>query len=140
MILGATFRAFALDEAIRQKHLFFRVEELFDRLDFDQLIAPQRPINVLRQLVVLDPVGRMPVVESDMEAVEIGFAPGRNVGNELLRRLADFFSGNHDRRAMGIVGADEMHLLPKHALEAHPDVSLGVLHDVANMEIGVGVG
>jgi hypothetical protein len=33
-----------------------------------------------------------------------------------------------------VVGADEMHLVPLHALEAHPDVGLDVLHDVADVE------
>ncbi len=40
---------------------------------------------------------------------------------------------------MGIVGADEVHLVPLHALEAHPDVGLDVLHDVTDVERAVGV-
>ena len=45
----------------------------------------------------------------------------------------------HDRRAVRVVGADEMHLVPLHALEPHPDVGLDVLHDVADVERAVGV-
>jgi len=31
-------------------------------------------------------------------------------------------------------GADEMHFVSLHPLEAHPDVGLDVLHDVADVE------
>jgi hypothetical protein len=41
---------------------------------------------------------------------------------------------------MGIVGPDEMHLVALHPLEAHPDVSLDVLHQVAEVDRPVGVG
>ena len=41
---------------------------------------------------------------------------------------------------MRIVGADEVHLMPLHALETNPDVGLDVFHDVADMERTVGVG
>ena len=58
---------------------------------------------------------------------------------KLLRRLAGLLGGDHDRRAVRVVGADEVHLVPLHALEAHPDVGLDVLHDVADVERAVGV-
>ena len=54
--------------------------------------------------------------------------------------LPGFLRGEHDRRAVRVVGADEMHLVALHALEAHPDVGLDVLHDVADVERPVGVG
>ena len=41
---------------------------------------------------------------------------------------------------MRVVGADEVHLVALHALEAHPDVGLDVLHHVADVERRVGVG
>ncbi len=66
--------------------------------------------------------------------------PRCDVGDELLGRLARLFRRQHDRRAVRVVGADEMHLVALHALEAHPDVGLDVLHDVADVERPVGVG
>jgi hypothetical protein len=33
-----------------------------------------------------------------------------------------------------------MHLVPLHALETHPDVGLDVFHDVADVEMAIGVG
>ena len=95
---------------------------------------------LLRQFVVLGPVGRVPVVEADVKAVEIGLAAGGDLGHEGLRRLARLLGRDHDRRAVGIVGADEVHLVALHALEAHPDVGLDVLHHVADVERRVGVG
>ena len=38
-----------------------------------------------------------------------------------------------------VVGADEVHFVPLHPLEAHPDVGLDVLHDVADVERAVRV-
>jgi hypothetical protein len=89
--------------------------------------------------MVFRSVGGMPVVKGDMEPVQVGLAAGGDVGHELLRRLAGLFGGNHDRRAVRIVGADEVHRVPLHALEPHPDVGLDVFHDVADVEIAVGV-
>jgi hypothetical protein len=40
----------------------------------------------------------------------------------------------HDRGAVGVVGADEVDLVSLQALEAHPDVGLHVLHEVADVK------
>src|SRR5678816_4673298 len=82
----------------------------------------------------------MPVVELDVKTVEITFAVGGDFADELLRRFASFLGGDHDWCAMRIVGADEVHLVPLHTLEAHPDIGLDVLHDVPDMERAIGVG
>jgi hypothetical protein len=71
--------------------------------------------------------------------------PAAMLGHEFLRRHAFLLGGDHDRGAVGIVGADEVHhaLLPVvllHSLEADPDVGLDVFHHVADVEGGVGVG
>jgi hypothetical protein len=39
-----------------------------------------------------------------------------------------------------VVGTNKIHLVALHTLKTHPNVSLDVLHDVAEMEIAVGVG
>jgi hypothetical protein len=75
-----------------------------------------------------------PVVEGDVEAVQVLLAAGGDVGHELLRRDAGLFGGDHDRRAVGVVGAHEVHLIALHSLEPHPDVGLDVFHDVADVE------
>jgi hypothetical protein len=95
---------------------------------------------MLRQFVVLGRVGAVPVVERDVEAVEVRLAAGGDLRHEGLRREPGLLGGDHDRRAVGVVGADEVHLVPAHALEPHPGVGLDVLHHVADVEGGVGVG
>jgi len=82
----------------------------------------------------------MPVVEADVEAVEIPLAPLRDLGDKFLGRLSRFLRREHDRCAVRVVGADEMHFVPLHALESHPDIGLDVLHDVADVERAVRVG
>ena len=59
--------------------------------------------------------------------------------DERIRRDAFGLRLEHDRRAVSIVRAHEVHLVALHALEAHPDVGLDVLHDVADVERAVGV-
>ena len=81
----------------------------------------------------------MPVVEADVKAVEVLLALGADARDQLLRRDAFGLGLEHDGRAVRVVGADEMHLVALHALEAHPDVGLDVLHDVADVKRAVGV-
>jgi hypothetical protein len=49
------------------------------------------------------------------------------------------FGGEHYRRALRIVGADEMHVVTLHALEPHPDIGLDVFHDVPDVKRAIGV-
>jgi hypothetical protein len=90
--------------------------------------------------MVFNRVGGAPVVKTDVKAVQVGFAARRDVGHKLLRRFARLFSGDHDGRAVGVVGADKIHLVALHALEPNPNIGLDVLHDVADVELAVGVG
>jgi hypothetical protein len=53
----------------------------------------------------------MPVIEGDMEAIEIQLATSSDIGDKLLRRDAGFFGGDHDRRTVGIIGTDKMHFM-----------------------------
>ncbi len=82
----------------------------------------------------------VPVVERDVKAVEIALAAGGDLGDECFGRLPGLLRRQHDRRAVRVVGADEMHLVALHPLEAHPDIGLDVLHHVADVERRVGVG
>ena len=140
LVLGAAARALALDEAVGQEHRLHRVEELLDRLHVDQLVLAQRQVDLLGQRVVLRRIGGAPVVERDVEAVEVLRAAGGHLGHEGLRRLALLLGRDHDGRAVRVVGAHEMHLGAVHALEPHPDVGLDVLHHVPDVEGRIGVG
>ena len=81
----------------------------------------------------------MPVIKADVKAVQILLAACGDVGHELLGRNARLFGGNHDGGAVGVVGTHKVDRVALHALEPHPDVGLDVFHDVADVEVAVGV-
>ena len=60
--------------------------------------------------------------------------------DELLGRDAFASRAQHDRRAVRVVGADVVDFVALHLLEAHPDVGLDVLDQVAEVDGAVGVG
>ena len=134
------FRALALDVAVGQEHPLDRVEELLDRLGRDEAGFFQGGEYLAGELPVLGRVGRVEVVETHPEAREIALVRLRHARDELLGLDALGLRLEHDRRAMGVVGAHEVNLVPLQPLEPHPDVGLGVLHDVADVEGAVGVG
>ena len=68
LILGAAFRAFAADIAVRQEHFLDRVEELLDRLGVDQPGVAELAIDVMRQREIGRRVGAAPVIEAEMKA------------------------------------------------------------------------
>ena len=145
LILGVALGALAFDEAVGQEHVLLRVKELLDGAHFDQRAAvgsadiAQVAINLAGQLVVFGGVGAVPVVKGDVKAIQIRLATCRDVGHELLGCLARFFGRDHDRRAVRVVGTHKVDLAALHALEPHPNVGLDVLHDVADVEVAVGI-
>jgi hypothetical protein len=80
------------------------------------------------------------VIEADVEALEVSGAARRDARNECLRSDSLLFRLEHDRRPVRVVRTDEKHLVALHALKAHPDIGLDVLHDVPDVERTVGVG
>ena len=79
------------------------------------------------------------MIEAQVKALEVGRPVGADARHQLLRRHPFGLGLEHDGRAVRVVGADEVQLVALHALEAHPDVGLDVLHDVADVERAVGV-
>ena len=71
MIFGVTLRAFAFDVTIRQKHILYRIVKLFDHFAGDEAGCFEFAINILRQLVIFNAVGGMPVIEGDMKSIQI---------------------------------------------------------------------
>ena len=67
-------------------------------------------------------------------------ASHRLAGDEGFGRDPGLFRGEHDRRAVGVVGADVVHRATGHASRAHPDVGLHVADQVAQVQGAVGVG
>ncbi len=140
LVLGMALGAFALDVAICQEHALDRIVELLDGAGFDQVLGLQRAVDVLRQRDVLGRIGGMPVVEADVEAVQVLRAFGGVAGHQGLRRDAFLFRLQHDGRAVRVVRTHEVHRVARHSHRTNPDISLDVLHDVADVERSVGVG
>ena len=60
--------------------------------------------------------------------------------DELLGRDALLLGAQHDRGAVGVVGAHVVDAVALHLLEPHPYVGLDVLDQVAEVDRAVGVG
>ncbi len=130
----ATLGALAFYIAIGQEHAFHRVVELFHRARANKAFGFQGFINALRKGYVFRGVGGVPVVELNVEAVQILRALTGIAVNERLGRNAFRFGLEHDRRAMGVVGTHKMHGVAGHAHGSNPDIGLDVFHDMADVK------
>ena len=133
------FRAFALDEAVGQEQLFFRVEKLRDGAAQDVPARIQRAVDGGGQLAVFFAVRAVVLVMVNEKAAEIAQMLAVALVDELLRRDAFLFRAQHDRRAVRVVGADIVALMPAQALEAYPDIGLDIFHHVAEVNRAVGI-
>ena len=139
LVPGVALWAFTLDEAIRQEHLFNRVVILLDRANFDQAGFFQPGIDGVGVMPSLRCIGRIVVVEFDMKAVEITLVLMPGAVDQLLRRDAFLLRPQHDRRAVGVVGAAIETGVAAHFLEAHPDIGLDIFDQMAQMDAAIGV-
>ena len=140
LVLGPALRAFALDEAVGQEHLLDRVVVLLDRAHLDQAGGLEFLVDVLGVEARLVRVRRVVVVEFDMEAGEVTAVLAMDPLDQGLGGDAFLLGAQHDRRAVGVVGADIVALVAAHLLEAHPDVGLDVFDEMAQMDGAVGIG
>ena len=140
LIFRAALGALTLHVAVWQEHALDGIEELLHRFGADEASLAQSDVNLFGELVVFGGIGGVPVIEADVKAVQVLLAVSGDIGHELLGCFASLLSGNHDRRAMGVVGTHEVHRVPSHALEPDPNIRLDVLHHVPHMKRGIGVG
>ncbi len=82
----------------------------------------------------------MIVVEADREVREIPSMLTADPLDQLFRRDLLLLRLEHDRRAVGVVGADVIAQVAAAALVANPDIGLDVFHQVADVNGTVGVG
>ncbi len=85
-------------------------------------------------------VGRIVVVEPNVEAREIPQVLGVHAFDEALGRDPLGLGLQHDRGAVGVVGAHVVAGMPREALETDPDIGLDVLDQVSQVDGAVGVG
>ena len=140
LVRAAAARAVTLDVAVRQEHGAFRIEQLLDRTTRDEAALAQPTVDKVGQRLVFRGMGGMVVVEGHAELREVALVPGLDVADEVFRREPSLLGSQHDRRAVGIVGADKVDQPPVHATGAYPDVSLDVADQVAQVQRAVGVG
>ena len=140
LVLRTAFRALALDVAVGQEHFLHRVEELLDGAHLDQPGGLQLGIDVVGEEARFFGVRRMVVVEGDVEAGEVARVFLVHPGDQGFGRDALLVGAQHDRGAVGVVGADIPAFVAAHLLEAHPDVGLDVLDEVAEVDGAVSVG
>ena len=63
-----------------------------------------------------------------------------NAVNQLLRCQSLFLRAQHYRRAVRIVRTDVVDFVALQAHEAHPDIGLDVLNEVADVDLTIGIG
>jgi hypothetical protein len=84
-------------------------------------------------------VGTPVIVEADSKPSEITLVLLLHLGDQLLFRAALLASANHDCRAVGIVSADVDAAISTEPLESGPNVSLDVLHQMAQVNWPISV-
>jgi hypothetical protein len=135
----AALRAFALDVAIGKEHLLERIVILLDDSRFDQIGGAQPCVKFVGAGTRLFGMGRVVVVESNVEAREVARVLAMHAFDQRLRRDPLALGAQHDRRAMGVVGTDVPALMAAHFLKAHPDVGLNVLDQMTEVNCAVGI-
>ena len=140
LVRRTAVRAHALDVAVRQEHFLFGIEQLLDAAPGDVAGVAQARVDQRRQLAVLFRMSGVVLVERHAERGEIRLVAFADAGDEGLGRHARLFRGQHDRRAVRVVGADVDHLVAAHPLRAHPDVRLDVAQQVAHVQRAIGIG
>ena len=115
-------------------------------IHFNAFYKPARPAGIAQRGVdalavdsVLFRMGRMVIVERDAETGEIRLMLFADLADQLLRRNAFLLGTQHDRGAVGVVGADVMTFVAATFLEAHPDIGLDILQQMAQVDRAVGI-
>ena len=140
LIGRAALGTLALDEAVGQEHVLDRVIGLGDGAPGDVAGVTIALVDQGRVVLILGRVGRVVVVEADAEGGKVGLMFGGDPGDELLGRDALLARAQHDRRAVGVVGADVPAVVTAHLLEPRPDVGLDVLDQMTDVDRAIGIG
>src|SRR5690606_36233058 len=140
LVVGLALGTGALDVAVGEEQVFFRVVGLGDVPGEDVAVGLYRLVDQLRVVAVLLGVGAVIIVEFDQETGEIPLVLLLHLGEQRLGADAQLLGLEHDGGTVGIVGADVVTFVPAQFLEAGPDVGLDVFHQVAQVDVAIGVG
>ena len=130
----------ALDKAVGQEQLLFRIEGLGDRPRGDVVVVLEALVDRLAPVAVFLGVGGVEIVKADEEAGAVPLVLLPDSVDLLLGGDAQFFGGQHDGGAVGIVGTDIQAVVPAGFLETHPDVGLHLLQQVSQVQGAIGIG
>ena len=82
----------------------------------------------------------MIIVKSDQEIREILLMLPVNPIDKFLRGYVLGLGAKHDRGPVGVIGANPNAVIPLKFLQADPNVGLNRLHQMAQMDVSIGVG
>ena len=133
-------RAGPSDEPIGQEGPGDGIVKLPDLLLQHQPRLAQGGPDLVADLPRFLTVGAAVVVENDVESGEVVQVGLVHPGDQILLRDSLPPGTDHDRRAMGVVGAHIDATVPPQPLETDPDISLDVLDQMAQMDGTVGIG
>jgi hypothetical protein len=139
LVRGLAARTGAAHVAVWQEHLCLFVVGLPHRAARNMTCLSQFLVELGGQPAVFRRMRRMKLIEADQEAGVIAPMFGGHGRDQLLGCLALLLGTDHDRRAVGIFGADVEAVVAAHLLEAHPDIGLHCFDDVAEVQWPVGV-
>lgn len=140
LVGGLADRTSTFDETVGQEGTGLRIEQLLDIGLAYQAFGLEFCPYLAAQLIILIGVRRAVVIELDTEAGEVLFVGGLHLGDEFEFRSTLLPGPDHDRRSMGVVGADEDAASTGKLLETDPNIGLDVLDQMADMDMAVGVG
>ena len=103
-------------------------------------VVPIAFVDGIGEVSILLRMGGVVVVETHPELGKIGLVLLGHPGNQRLRLYTLLTGAQHDRRAVGVVGADIQALFAAHLLETDPDIGLDILHQVTDMDRSIGIG
>ena len=133
LVVGATARAVALQVAVGEEELAYRVVELLDVGRERVPALGEAGIDQVVVVLVLRRVRGIVVVVADVEASKVLGVLRAKALDQRFRGYPLAFRGKHRRRAMRIVRAHVDALVAHHALEPDPDVGLDVFEHVAKV-------
>ena len=130
----------ASHETVGQERADLRIKELLDIALLDQSRLANRLPNLCAERPVLRAVRAAVVVEFDIERGKVALVGLLHPGDEFLFAAPRLPRANHHRRAMRVVGTHVNAPVAHQLLEPYPDIGLDVFHQMANVDIAIGVG
>ena len=126
-------------EPIGQEGAGLSIEQLLDVALFHQTRGADRLPNLAAQYSILFAVRAAVVVELDAEPREVFLVSLLHLGDEVFLGAPLLAGTQHDRRAVGIVGTHVAAFVAAQLLEAHPEVGHQVFHQMADVDVPIGV-